>query len=97
MRPNRKATDYDLAGIIIARENIKLAIDNAQRVIYTELAKLQNVVYDIAHKNCSEIGEECSEDPVYDVLHVNEKGEVIGFEERVPDDDDDDEDEEDED
>lgn len=92
MKPNRKATDYDLAGIIIARENIKLAIDNAQRVIYTELAKLQNVVYDIAHKNCFEIGEECDDVPVYDVLHLNEKGEVIGFEERVPDDDDDEDD-----
>lgn len=93
MKPNRKATDYDLAGIILAKENIKLAIDNAQRVIYTELAKLQNVVYDIAHKNCADIGEESSEVPLYDVLYTNEIGEVIGFEELVPDDDDDEEEE----
>ena len=92
----QKMTDYELAQIILSKANIRLAIDNAQNVIYAELAKLQHLCYDIARSNSADNEKKNDDVPVYDVLHVNNNGEVIGFEERVPDDDDE-EDEEDED
>ena len=100
-RKERKITDYDIADMILIRANIENLISdmqdqNTKRLISIELAKLKRLYQSIAHFNIENRTLVCDEPSVYDVLHVNEKGEVVGYEERVVDDDNDDDDEEEE-